>query len=419
MLTTLFVRPSVIARLTNGPASPYLSAFATMLHHQRYAPDTIRQYLRSVDTFSRWCQVRGVRLTELEDHHLAQYFVQLGRRPLQSRPEGGAPHAAAAIPHFLCFLRTRGALVPQVTVSPLSIPEQWLHRFASYLRDVRGLAPLTCHSYLFFVRQFLTESRRTTSRNWRSPQAEELSEFVRRHAERRRGGGRKRPGTALRAFVRFLALHGEAPAGLEAVILTPRAWTHASVPPHFSQAEIAQMLTAAKDGTPVGLRNHAIVLLLARLGLRAQEVVSLQLDDIVWGASRLRIHSTKSHRVRHFPLTQEVGAALATYLQQGRPVSTYRAVFLHHRAPFGPLQSSSTIAKIVRWALTQAKLQTRVSGAHALRHTVASHLVRQGISFKTVADLLGHESLQTTAIYAKLDLPSLATVALPWPGGVA
>jgi integrase len=177
------------------------------------------------------------------------------------------------------------------------------------------------------------------------------------------------------------------------------------------------MLAAANDGTSVGLRNHAILLLLARLGLRAQEVVQLQLEDIAWAEGRLVIRATKSHRVRQLPLAHDVGNALATYLQHGRPVSTSRAMFLHHRAPFGPFQSSSTIAKIVRLALQQAELHTRASGAHALRHTAASRMVRQGVSFKTVADILGHQSLQTTTIYAKLDLPGLAAVALPWPGG--
>ena len=415
MLTTLFVRPSVLARLEGGPAGPYVSALATVLHQQRYAPDTIRQYLRSVDAFSRWHHAQGRLLTELEDHHLAQYLVHVGRRPLQARPNGGSPHAAAALPHLLCVLRAQEGMKSQVAPPSLSPAELWLHRFITHLRDVRGLAPLTCQGYLFFVRRFLSESGRTSV--WRPLQAEELSAFVRREAEKRRGGGRKRPGTALRAFVRFLVTYAEAPAGLEAIILTPCEWTHASVPPHFSQDEIAQMLAAATDGTPTGQRNHAILLLLARLGLRAQEVAQLQLADIAWTEGRLSIHSTKSHRVRHFPLPQEVGAAVATYLHQGRPASTHRAVFVHHRAPFGPFQSSSTIAKIVRWACTRAQLQTRASGAHALRHTAASRMVQRGVSFKTVADLLGHQSLQTTAIYAKLDLPALGAVALPWPGG--
>jgi len=419
MLTTFFVRPSVLARLESGPAGPYLPAFASQLQQQRYAPDTIRQYLRSVDAFGRWLHAQGVLLTELEDHHLTRYLAHVGRRPLRARAQGGSPHAAAALPPFLTVLRSHGVLTLPCVLLALTPAEQWLHRFSAHLRDLRGLAPLTCQGYLFFVRRFLTASGRTQAPDWLPLQAEELSEFVRREAAGRRGGGRKRPGTALRAFVRFLVTHGEAPAGLEAVILTPREWAHANVPPHFSQGEIVQMLAAANNGSAIGRRNHAILLLLARLGLRAQEVGQLRLEDIGWMEGRLLIRSTKSHRVRELPLPQEVGVALVTYLQHGRLQSPSRAVFLQHRAPFGSLQSSSTIAKIVRWALAQAELETRASGAHALRHTAASHLIQRGVSFKTVADILGHQSLQTTAIYAKLDLPALAAVALPWPGGAA
>src|SRR5262249_15514050 len=146
-------------------------------------------------------------------------------------------------------------------------------------------------------------------------------------------------------------------------------WAPANVPPHFSPGESVQMLAAANNGSAIGRRNHAILLLLARLGLRAQEVGQLHLEDIGWREGRLLIRSTKSRRLRELPLPQDVGVALVTYLQHGRPQSPARAVFLHHRAPFGPLQSSSTIAKLVHWALTQAKLETRASGAHALRHT--------------------------------------------------
>jgi site-specific recombinase XerD len=137
--------------------------------------------------------------------------------------------------------------------------------------------------------------------DWSTLQAEELSEFVRREAQRRYGGGRKGPGTARHALVRFLVAEGEVSQDLDAAILTPREWTHAPVPLHFSREEIVQLLAVMQDGTATGLRNHAILRVLARLGVRAHEVVNLRLDEVLWTEGRLQIHSTKSHRVRHLP----------------------------------------------------------------------------------------------------------------------
>lgn len=353
----------------------------------------------------------------MTEHQVTQYLRQLGRRPLRARPDGGLPYAAAILPRFLTFLRAQGVIAPLADPPPLTPSESWLHRFAGHLRQVRNLAPLTCRGYLRFVRRFLATTGRAETVDWSTLRAEELSEFVRREAQHRRGGGRKGPGTAMHALVRFLVAEGAVVQDLDAAILTPREWTHAAVPLHFSGEEIAQLLAVMQDGTATGLRNHAILLLCARLGLRAREVVELRLDDVQWSDGCLQIHSTKSHRVRHLPLDHEVGTALAAYVTEGRPVSSHRQIFLHHRAPFAPLHCSSAIAKIVRLAICRAGLTTQASGAHAFRHTVASQLVQHGVSFKTVADVLGHQSLNTTTIYAKLDLPTLATIGLPWPGG--
>src|SRR5262245_7767884 len=378
MLTTFFVRSSVLARLQASPAGPHLAAFATVLHHQRYAHHTICQHLRCVDAFGRWLQVRQVPLAEVAERQVAQYLVQLGRRSLQSCPHGASPHATAVLPRFLAFLRSQGVIPPPAAALPLTASEKWLERFAAHLHHVRGLAPLTCRRYRFFVHLFLVTSGRAKTVDWSTLRAEELSEFVRREAQHRRGGGRKGPGTALHALVRFLAAEGEVSRELDAAIFTPREWAHATVPLHFSPEEITQLLVVTQDSTAIGLRNHAILLLLARLGMRAQEVLDLRLDDVEWSEGRLWIHSTKSHRVRHLPLSHEVGNALAAYVKDGRPVSSHRQIFLRHRAPFGPFHSSSTIAKIVRLAIRRTALTTHASGAHAFRHTVASQLVQHG-----------------------------------------
>ena len=182
-------------------------------------------------------------------------------------------------------------------------------------------------------------------------------------------------------------------------------------------AEVERVLATCTDGSPAALRNHAILLLLARLGVRAHEVAALCLEDINWYEGRVRIHPGKTHHERVLPLVQEVGEAVAAYLQHGRPPTPSRHLFLHCRAPFRPLTDATAISRMAARALRRAGITASARlGAHTFRHTAASQMVNQGASFKDVADVLGHRSLQTTGIYAKLDVEALAAVALPWMG---
>lgn len=175
------------------------------------------------------------------------------------------------------------------------------------------------------------------------------------------------------------------------------------------------MIGGVLDGTAKGRRNHAILMLLARTGLRADEVSKLSLDDIDWVAGTICIQSTKSHRERRLPLAQDVGAALCSYLKNGRPPCRSRTIFLRVLRPFDPFLNSAAICKIARRAMTRVGLINTPAAAHLFRHSAATGMLRGGATFKDIADVLGHASLKTTGIYAKLDLVALSRVALPWP----
>src|SRR5262249_10145802 len=177
------------------------------------------------------------------------------------------------------------------------------------------------------------------------------------------------------------------------------------------------VLEACVDGTAIGRRNYAILLLLSRLGIRALEAAQLQIDDVDWRTGCIVIRAGKNHRERNLPLSEDVGQAILDYLQNGRPQTDSRNIFLEHTAPFHPLKTSSAITKAIKRLLKKTGIERRSAGAHLFRHTAASRMVCRGASFKEVADVLGHQSLQTTSIYAKLDLAALSQVALPWPGG--
>ena len=412
MLEVYFSRTSTIDRLRGGPLGSDLDDLSIALQQQGYAWDSIRGYLRGCDQFARWLPQQGYAIADVNQTLVKRYISGL-QRP----PSGRLPKAAEGLSHLLKLWRQKKRLPERIDESPRTPTEQWLLRYEQYLDQVCGNAASTRDHYLHIARRFLTACFGSGRLAWSSLQAQQIAEFVKQETASRRGGGRKLPSTAVRSVLRFLVLNGELSTGLEAAALTPRQWTHDSIPESLTAQEVEQVLALYSGDSPTDLRNRAILTLLARLGLRAHEVVSLCLDNINWHEAHLLIRPGKTHHERMLPLVQDVGSTLAEYLCWGRPATASRAVFLHVQAPFRPFSGSSAISRIAARALSRVGVTgyDRL-GAHLFRHTAASDMVNRGASFKEVADVLGHRSLQTTGIYAKLDLPTLSEVALPWIG---
>jgi len=282
---------------------------------------------------------------------------------------------------------------------------------------VTGLALSTRQTYAHLVRRFITACFGVAPPDWPSLTAAQITTFVGQEAARRQNAGRKLPAVAVRSFLRFLVFRGALRPGLEAAAPAPPQWKYASLPSRLTPEDIERVLAVYHEGTASSRRNRAMLFLLARLGLRAQDVVSLCFDDIDWADGRLALRPGKTHRARHVPLPHDVGQAIVAYVHNGRPQSASRQVFVHSRAPFRSL-TRAAVGAIVRQAFTRAGILVPPGiASHIFRHTVASQMVNHGASFKDVADVLGHQSLETTGIYAKLDLEALAAVALPWGGG--
>jgi integrase/recombinase XerD len=407
-----FTRTSVITRLRRGPLGPHLDTLATTLHQHGYAPDSIRRTLRAGEQFGQWLSQHGHAIADV-DEALVERYIQTLPRPLV----GQWPKAAAGLPHLLRLWQQQGLLPPRPCPSSQTEAAQWLVRYAQYLEHVCGTAPGTRTAYLRIVTRLLAALFGAGHVQWRTVSAQALTDFVRQEAATKHGGGRPLPSVAVRSLLRFLVFRGELAPGLEAAVPIPRQWIHAPLPCRLTDEEVERVLATCIDGRPPALRNHAILLLLARLGVRAHEVAALCLDDINWYEGQVRICPGKTHRERILPLVQEVGCAVATYLQHGRPPTTSRHLFLYCRAPFRPLTDATAISRIATRALVRAGIAARSRlGAHTFRHTAASQMVNHGARFKDIADVLGHRSLQTTGIYAKLDVEALAAVALPWIG---
>jgi integrase len=315
-------------------------------------------------------------------------------------------------------LREKQVIPPVAVTPPQNAAERWLIAFEQYLVRVAGAAVSTRERYLTIARRFVIQQFGGGPVDWKILQAEQIAAFVTREAKTKKGFGRKAAQVAIRAVLRFLVYSGDIRAGMEAAVPAMRNWKYAALPRHISTDDLKRVLNLFRDTSPQSRRNRAILLLLAKLGLRAKEIVQLRMEDIDWRGGQIFIRRTKNRIERVLPLSQEVGDALVEYVTKARPRSGSTAVFLSNKPPHRPLTISSAVSKMAKRALLRIGFASGPwIGAHTFRHTVASEMVSKGAAFKEVADVLGHQSLNTTGIYAKLDLQALAAVALPWIGG--
>jgi site-specific recombinase XerD len=308
----------------------------------------------------------------------------------------------------------RGTEYPEARLPSITTAVQFLSEFDSYLGAVRGLAQGTRRKYGRFVQRFLAGWCGDSPPNWHDLSTEHLRTYLRQEFSSRKRRPSSSPIVALRAMLRFLAVKELTQPGLEETLPRIRRWRHATLPPRLSCADVDRLIKCVVDAaTFQPLRNTAIVLLLARTGMRAAEVARLSLDDVDWACGVIHIRETKTRRDRDLPLSRDVGRALLAYLKRERPPSSYRTIFLQATPPSQPFADSSAISKIVRRALVRSEIAPARGAAHLIRHAVATTMLTRGSSFKNIADVLGHQSLQSTAIYAKLDLLSLSRIAMP------
>jgi integrase/recombinase XerD len=300
--------------------------------------------------------------------------------------------------------------------------EQWstldglVEAYKEHLRGTRGLREQTLRGYERLVRLFVRASLGEDPIDSRRIGCSDVVEFVALMQARFSPRSLKTVRTALRSFFRFLRVEGLCDERLEAAIPRVAFWRLATLPCCLSGEQLTRLLASLDASGSCGRRDRAIAVCLASLGLRPGEIANLRLDDIDWRAGTLCLRERKTRRGALLPLPCEAGRAIAYYLREERPATDERHVFVQHSdARRGRPLSSNAVSAVVVRALQRAGVEPPLAGAYVLRHTLASRLVNQGASLKEVADLLGHRSLDTTAIYAKLDLAALREVALPWP----
>jgi site-specific recombinase XerD len=395
-------------RMREGALGAHVDEFARQLSEQGYARASARYALQLVTALGRWMARRGIVAQQLTPEHLARYLQYRSR--LRHFRSGDA----AIVQRLLRLLREQGIVAPAALIER-SPAQQLEEDFRLYLQQERRLAPATVPNYAQFVRRFLAQAG-TNPQGWLGRLcAADVVRFVQHEAARLHPKRSKLMTTALRSFLQYARYRGLIRIDLQSSVPTVANWSMASLPRALTSEEVQQLLSRCDRHTAVGRRNWAILLLLARLGLRAGEVVGLKLEDFDWEAGELCIRSSGASSDR-LPMPQEVGAAVAEYLRQARPNCSSRRVFVRMRAPHRGFASSVAVCCIVRRALERAGLDPPHKGAHLLRHSVATHLLRHGASLAEIGELLRHRSPQTTMIYAKVDLAALRPLALPWPG---
>lgn len=395
----------------SGPLAPFADGFRAESLRLGHTPLTAATHLRLMARLSEWLADNGMSVSALDDAAvIEQFFAErraAGYTGLVS-PKALKPMAG--------FLREAGALPPRAKQTPADPVELLLERYADWMRRQRGLAETTVALNIRLVRPFLAgrvcPSGVVAVVDLSSAT---VNAFVLEQAAARPRSV-KRIVTALRSLLRFLHVDGVIEHPLADSVPSPAGWSLAALPKALPTAQVAALVASCGTDSATGLRDTAILLLMARLGLRAGEVAALGLDDVHWRLGEITVRG-KGGRLDRLPLPADVGAAITAYLRHGRPAGALaRTVFIRAQAPFTAMATAAVIQVV---ASAGRRSGTGVSGAHRLRHSAATAMLTAGSCLEEIGQVLRHVRPATTAIYAKVDVAALAPLARPWPEAVA
>lgn len=390
-----------------GPLAPFTAAYRSRLRESGYTPLTIVNELRQVAHMSSWMLATHLTASDLTTARIEQF--------LRPRRAAKGPRAYS----FRGLVVMREVLIEQGMSANSSAPppkpphEAMLANFQTYLFAERGLAAGTTGAYVARARRFL--EGRSVDSEFAHLTAGDVTRSVQREAARVSIGSTQYFVAGLRAFLRFCFLEGLVGTDLSAAALAVTGRRRSSLPKGITSADAMALLHASDRRRLDGRRDYAVLLLLVRLGLRAGEIADLALEDIDWRAGEIVVHG-KGNRKDRLPLPVDVGEAITGYLRRGRKKTTRRELFLRARAPVGPMGPGG-VSSIVRRACRRAGIAP--VGAHRLRHSLACDLLAAGAGLPEIGELLRHRGITSTAIYARVDVETLRTLAQPWPGGDA
>jgi site-specific recombinase XerD len=407
MLEIYFSAAKMLGHLRSGPSGPYLDGFAVALERRGYRPATAVRYLRAAVHVGHLMVERGGSLGDID---LAAFSEHL-RTCRCPRAKGGRRnhHTIYGARLFRRHLVESGVCLPADTAAA-HVEPQLVADFKAWLRKHRGASEATVRLYVRDAIGMLTALAADPT-GW-GP-AVVRSYFMER-ASKCGSGTIEKMTTSLRAFLRYLAVEGRCRPGLDNAVPAYAHWQLADMPRYLSAEQVKRLIAACDGDTNARRRDRAIALLLARLGLRAGDVAQLRLTDIEWQTGTLRVSGKSRYEVR-LPLPQDVGDAIAAYLECRPSASRSDRVFLSTIAPCRPFRNGDGISSVVKRVMKRAGIVTPVKGAHVLRHTAATEMLRHGVPLEKIGLVLRHRGVDTTAYYAKADVALLKQVAQLWP----
>lgn len=396
---------------SSGSAQPYLEGFATELISVGYSELSTRDYVRSAIHLGQWMDSRHREIDQLGEETLSLFARHKCRCAFGSRP-GRRPSRryVARARRFAEYLSRLGVVAPLASPVPKILPAP-LVGFRSWMTHHRGIQAGTIDRYERLIEQLLpalgSDSAQYDAALVRQVLLREVKELSRGYA--------KTYVTALRAFLRFLSVKGRCRPHLDQAVPVLPEWKLSALPRYLEREDVDRVIASCDLNHAQGMRDRAILLLLARLGLRAGDIRTMRLADLDWEAGTVRVFGKARREVR-LPLPQDAGEAVIDYIVHARPKAETDRVFLCLNAPIRPLTTSSTISDVVRLALKRAGIVNPPSkGAHLLRHSAATGMLRSGASLEVIGSVLRHQSPDSTAYYAKVDTGLLGQIAQPWP----
>jgi site-specific recombinase XerD len=404
MLAAYFKHPFTLRKFRSGPAGPYLDGFAAYLAGAGYSRDKVRAYLRGTGQLSAWAAQTDLTLDHLDSRVLGRFgrYLDLEGRLRCRRGEYSPTFLGAR--HFVDFLEAKGLVAtPEAAIEPALVTE-----FCHWMRSQRGVTETTLNGYRPALRRLLVALGDQPEQYT----AKQLRGFVLGRAGAHKTSQVKTSVTVLRMFLRFLITQGRCPPELLVAIPTIAGWRRASLPSYLGPEEIERVIGTCDPMSAMGARDRAVLLLLARLGLRASDVAALQLHDIDWEQGLFQV-AGKNRRQTVLPLPQDVGEALLHYVLIHRPSAEISQVFITAVAPFVPF-SRWMVSAITARALRLARIDAPSGGARLLRRSAATAMLRQGASLEAIGAVLRHTSIETTHIYTKVDIDLLEQVVVPW-----
>lgn len=396
-------------RSVEGPLSPILESYADFLNEEGFSLESFLSKTRFVMGFSRWLHRKRIDMADLT--------VSVGERFLRDRMPCGHGDPTT-LKHFFTWMCSEGLIPAQaLQAREKSEVEALVDEYSAYLLTERGLASTSVMVYASLGHRFLRHTCASGRLDLNALTAQKIRSFILHEARRYRTSKAASLLTVVvRSFLRFVHYRGYVDRSLLGAVPAVAHWSMASVPRALPLKAVRRVLAQSKRRlTSCGLRDRAILLLLARLGLRAREVMLLELDDLDWANACIHVYG-KGRRERPLPLPHDVGQAIATYLRKGRPASSCRRVFLRARAPWRGVATSDAISMVAHRALKRARITSMTYGAHQFRHSLATNMLRRGATLTEIGQVLRHRDPNTTRLYAKVDLEALRELALPWPG---